>query len=1150
MSSAMAGSKLASNNYNLPHRTNPPFPDGPSHSNDRDDWEDWSDEDPYTADDSEDLIVVLEDAKGSLSPRSRKAPLPSRKSSVLLPENAYAAASRPARLRSRARQMAQNSQAGIKVVTDMTKFRKQQQQLKMSAEADPRHGQFADLAALQALEGDQSQSSIGSWHWLRKTQAAKSGGGKSRMSRLRAEGAPGSAQHDLSPSDRPIMIGVAFASDEVGGRAAASPQSSLAETPVGWPGRNQRYLPGQRNEQVQMRSVWSPDTEDADSPRTVSDLSPQTANSVSTPRNAPPIPAIPLSFRERQQIKDAQAEDEYDDNFTPVTLFEEDGSPVLSRKPTTKSTKSMKSTKSKGHARSPATSIGTLSGWWDHIRSPFIEQASITPAIEQAVNNPFKFKPQSQETEPQNAKESADSDEWWVGKDTKDGHLAGTTEARPWSISVAAANMARQTTSPRQQPSPVVASSSRATPNPQPNARFEAGPRPDTHPSEQSQQSHSEKAGILAQENEAAVEQPPPYSPPNKQGPLRYRAVFPPGHPLCNQFPPSPGPISPGLTNTMTSQGAINMAEVPLTPAADRPSAQIQTRGAPLPTRAPGSYPTGDQFLATAGNSPAARVERQRQRHEKEEAVARRVGGFWRGRGCIPAGGCYGRSGREGRRRRRVWLGVCLAAAVIIVLIVVLLVVLLPKRGQPAPQESIWLNLTNYPPVPTGVLTVVGADNSEIVTTCVAPSTLWSCTLPKDQQAANKPYEANQPTFVIQIQFDNSTRQFWNVPDGAAPTFTPVATEEVNNGFEKPTQTSGSAVPTADPGGDLAGSRNLSRSAGKRDAPGRPTLTARAAAGIKALLMQDGAAAANPNFTPVPAPPSFQDMWFLGNTTDKIRSERKAGEATPFFISFLPSLNASAGPNMLARRGLGNGISVFDPLINSGAAPADVDRLVPRPEVNADGMPAPARMLPRQVLQQPLRLFDRGLETEHYGFYTYFNKTIYVKSLRGPTNETARLGEVPADRDGGALASEAKSIVIWGWTRLHVQIWTRRGNSTRLLSRDGRGTEGLSEKQAWEARRPGTFPYPITVREDTHGGDRDGKGTVTYNITDRGQFDTSKVGLQFNNVGAGGEWVNPRGLGFNPSYGGIDGGTGGCKCAWTNFLNLGGSVIGKRDDGA
>ncbi len=64
------------------------------------------------------------------------------------------------------------------------------------------------------------------------------------------------------------------------------------------------------------------------------------------------------------------------------------------------------------------------------------------------------------------------------------------------------------------------------------------------------------------------------------------------------------------------------------------------------------SFPIGYRKRA------AAKAERRRRRHEKEDAVARKVGGFWRGRGCIPASGCYGRPGREGRKRRRICLGV------------------------------------------------------------------------------------------------------------------------------------------------------------------------------------------------------------------------------------------------------------------------------------------------------------------------------------------------------------------------------------------------------------------------------------------------------------------------------------------------------------
>src|SRR3569833_3041601 len=57
-------------------------------------------------------------------------------------------------------------------------------------------------------------------------------------------------------------------------------------------------------------------------------------------------------------------------------------------------------------------------------------------------------------------------------------------------------------------------------------------------------------------------------------------------------------------------------------------------------------------------------------------------------------------------------------------------------------------------------------------------------------------------------------------------------------------------------------------------------------------------------FTPKPDPPPFHEYWFLGNTTDGIVSSRKAGEPTPFYITFLPSLNSTpAGPNLVQRRG-------------------------------------------------------------------------------------------------------------------------------------------------------------------------------------------------------------------------------------------------------
>jgi hypothetical protein len=254
-------------------------------------------------------------------------------------------------------------------------------------------------------------------------------------------------------------------------------------------------------------------------------------------------------------------------------------------------------------------------------------------------------------------------------------------------------------------------------------------------------------------------------------------------------------------------------------------------------------------------------------------------------------------------------------------------------------------------------------------------------------------------------------------------------------------------------------------------------------------------------------------MWFLGNTTDDIQSPLKAGEPTPFYITFLSTLNSTAGPNALSRRDL---------IFNTTNFPV--------PDRNPDGTGAPARLLPRPY-QQPLRLYDRGLPTEHYGFYTYFNKTIYVKSLAVLNATTFPQGEVPADRDGGSLETEANRLVIWAQTRMKVEIWTRlSGNDTRFVGGNPLGTYGNDN-----STRPGSFPYPFTVTVDTHGGDRTKKGTWAYKVTDRQMVDTSDFVLEVNNIGFNGVRINPA---SDPdmSLGGVDGGKSGCMCAYTNFI--------------
>jgi len=916
-----------------------------------------------------------------------------------------------------------------------------------AADSDRNTGKFVDFAALRALEGNQTEASVGSWGWLRRKPTAR--GLKSPLKSRRQK-----HEQDLSPADRPIVIGIALPEDDLADRVI-SPETATLDTPLDL----SKYLPGRRpspkvkpvspSTAQQQRSVWSPDTDD--SPFTPA-RNASGAYTLPSPERGyvPPVPDVPSGYKSKGRIASIELDD--DDDNTPITLFEEDGSPVTVRKVLTR----------KGHARSPATTVATRSGWWDHVNTPFVEQAS---------SNPFRPGVPSPREEEQ--------DEWWKNADEK--------EAKPTAPGARLGVAADRT-------GETIASSSRSAPS-QP----------------QRQESMSDKARILAEENQVPSEEPPPYepTPPRQEKAIRYHAVFPPGHPLREHYPPSPGPISPGLANTMTSQGAISMTDVPLTPA----QRSMRTGSPHLPARPQGSLAPGDHAGRAVGNSPAARIERQRRRHEKEDAVARRVEGFWKGRGCMPENGCYGRRGREGRKRRRICLGIFGVILALIILIVVLAVVL-TRRGSPAEiPYSMWLNVTGFPPIPTGVTTVVGADNAEAVTGCVQPSTLWTCSLPKEEHQENEPFLPEQPKFIIQIQYDNGTRQLWNVPDGPTPGPTPPTTQNAGG------QGGGG-------GALLVGGQGSPR---KRNGP----------LGVLSLLRSvvrraDPAQVFAPGFAPQPSPPPFAEYYFLGNTTDRIASRRKAGEPTPFFISFLPNLNATVGPNVPTdadaaarrRRGLGNGITL--------GKDGNLSSILPPPVLAADGTAAPAVLRPFPA-QQPLRLFDRGLPTEHFGFHTYFDKRHYVSAVDGnATTDSQRA--VPADLGGGAALADARFVVTYTQTRFRVQIWTRLLNGTAALLGAGSGGDG----GASNATRPGTFPYPITLVEDTHGGDFNLKGAFARRVAERRVL-LDGPSLVVHDMAFGGTLVNH---GVDMALGGVDGGDGGCKCAWRNWVGVSGGSIG------
>lgn len=1025
----MATTNAYTNNNNPFRKQSPPT--------DRDEWEDWSD-------DERPATTILDDGPIDLE-HGYTASNHGRRDSL----HRYSIHKPVFRAKSKGHAKAKIAKAGITLDTNVVKSRNAPALQKKSTEqsARPENAtRFADAAALRALEGSPNSASVGSFSWLRRKPG--------NLSAKSAKGSP------LSPDSRPIVIGIAMSADTAS-EHQVSPQTAVVETPMAVQHYNQR-LASQgtgvvETTPVQLRSVWSPDTEASESPYTSraasSVYSQMTIRGGGGPdfSPAPPVPSLPATYKfqkTQQQQQQSLIDVEDDESGTPCTLFEEDGSPMAARK-------SIKPTS----ALSPQ-SAGTPKGWWDTVR------------ISQQTNNPFRQT--AMQTGESSSSAAAPSTDWW--------HKANENEKKaPLPLSdrpVMNATISQQNTG---QSSRTIASSSSQNP---PATRAEP---------------QSEKARILLEQNntESPVDQPPPYS----LREVKYGAALTP-HAINTDRVPSPGPISPGIPQMMSAPGAVMMEDVPITPRVV-PEAVLHDR--PI-----GTHVTHDQFREAAGTNMQS--ERNRRRHEKEEFVARKVGGFWRGRGCIPAEGCFGRTGREGRKRRRVCLGIFGGVLAAIILAVLLAVVLTHKKSNTVaatepqvsqePSESgtpvspatssstptptphnIWLNLTDFPPMPTGVLTVAGPNNSKSDTRCLTESakTLWSCSIPKNQQDPDSQFKSNQPEFIFQIQFDNNTRALWNISSTG---------EQKKRGF--------GYVKSDEEASDSSAGRRSFASA-----------VARAAAIMRRALVYDT------GFSPNPTPPDEDEMFFLGNTTDDIKSDNKAGEPTPFFISLISSVDSTVGPDVLSKRGLGNGID------SGSSASQNISNFVSAP-VKTDRSPLPAVMFPLPS-QQPVRLYDRGLDTEHYGFYTYFNKSIFIFDQEEDN---------VLDADGGALLKDATALVVWSQARFLVKIWTRL--NADLLGNQGPVVVMNEDDDDASHNLPGTMPYPVTIAEDFHGGDENTKGTIVWSIGDDGRVNTGNASLITVDKSAGGTLINPLSS-EDPRLGGIDGGTGGCKCSWINF---------------
>jgi hypothetical protein len=367
--------------------------------------------------------------------------------------------------------------------------------------------------------------------------------------------------------------------------------------------------------------------------------------------------------------------------------------------------------------------------------------------------------------------------------------------------------------------------------------------------------------------------------------------------------------------------------------------------------------------------------------------------------------------------------------------------------------------------MPTGIATLAGTQPQLEKSTCITPSSMWSCALPKDEQDANKPYDANQPNFRVSIRFRNGT-------------------------YDNST---------------AVGSNLRVRS--------------------------------NDLFNPLPEAPRDTEQSFLGQYTDN-NTEPYAGEETPFYMSILSPVSLSS-TNIYRRADTSN-----------GTAYPNISSIIPAPEENADGTPSAALLYPLPS-SQPIRLYNRGLATEHYGFYSYFDKSIFLTSQIKPS---------PADTNGGTPKANAHYRCTWSQTRFLVQIWTQpdkigrhllpRSNNTATSTASSATPTSTnnptSSSSATDFTRPGSFPYPVTITVDRHGGAEKKKMVYCYPIEDDGHYNITAAQLQLEDRAVGGELVNPATGLFKlgdtknatiEEAGGVDGGSGGCGCQWTNWIS-------------
>ena len=598
--------------------------------------------------------------------------------------------------------------------------------------------------------------------------------------------------------------------------------------------------------------------------------------------------------------------------------------------------------------------------------------------------------------------------------------------------------------------------------------------------------------------SESTPHNPPAYSPPREvRPPKRYVAVMPPNHqPNTFNRLHSPATQIPS-SRRRVPQETLPMAEVPRVNSEPH---VVDARNTPVPCYRDSETIRPETTLADLYPPP-----RDPGRSQKSWEVRKTDAQKSRGYGSKVLAGfdkCFSRRKKPVSKKKK-WMLIALAIGLLLMVIAIMILAMTLTRkggrGQTVPVETTWLNMTGYPPIPTGISTIVKPELVSGISGCITPSTMWTCELPKEEQQSYSTGAADQPNFRVEIVFQNGTNDVT------------ANTSSVNR------RSDGSS---------------------HRKSYGRMVSPVAAGRSIRHRFLQGRNAISETMNSPSPSPPSQEDQTFLGNTTDNDTAPFD-GEYTPFFMSFLSPTKLPS--RLLKRQSSSSSDNTTDPFPN-------MTNSIPPADINPNGTAAAAVLLPYPS-SQPLRLYNRGQSTEHYGFYTYFSKSIFLKStapIDGISNDT---NIVPDDEDGGADEDAAFVRCTWAQTRFLVQIWTNKGFVASSRASDNKSTifsgnsTNLTTSSANDFQAPGSFPYPVTVTLDRHGGDIYSKMVYCYALDDEEKPISSQKKIELEDRSFGGTLVNPTQGPFenvnvtlaDGGPGGIDGGSGGCGCQWKNF---------------